>query len=85
VLLPNMEKIRPYAPMAPFADQYETAITTIDAAAQDVVDAIEAQDAAAITATTQALVDALGLYTAVQPQLATYVNDSIEQRRLLLR
>jgi hypothetical protein len=85
VLLPNVEKIRPFAPMAPFADQYEAAITAIDAAAQDVVDAIDAQDPAAITTTTQALVDALGRYSAVQPQLAAFIEQLPEQRRLLLR
>lgn len=85
VLLPNVEKIRPFAPMVPFADQYEAAITAIDAAAQDVVDAIDAQDPAAITTTTQALVDALGRYSAVQPQLAAFVEQLPEQRRLLLR
>ncbi len=85
VLLPNLEKIRTFAPMATFADQYETAITTIDAAAQDVVDAIDAEDPPAITASIQALVEALRLYTAAQPQLATFVQESIAQRRLLLR
>ena len=85
VLLPNLEKIRPFAPMVAFADQYEAAITAIDAAAQDVVDAIDAQDPAAITTTTQALVDALGLYSAVQPQLAAYVEQLPDQKRLLVR
>lgn len=85
VLLPNIEKIEPFAPMAPFAGQYEAAITTIDAAAQDVVDAIDAEDPAAITTTTQALVDALRLYSAVQPQLAAFVQQLPEQKRLLLR
>ncbi len=85
VLAPNYEKIRTFPPMVPFADQYETAISAIDSAADAVVDALDAQDPAAITSTTQALVDALGLYTGVQPQLAAYVNESIEQRRLLVR
>lgn len=85
VLLPNMEKVRTFDPMVPFADQYEAAITSIDAAAEEVVKAIDAEDPAAITASTQSLVEALRLYTAVQPQLATYVQESIEQRRLLLR
>jgi hypothetical protein len=85
VLLPNLDKISIYEPMVPFAERYGDAVRAISPAATDVRSAIDAGDAAAITSSTQALVAALGLYTDVQPELAQWVHDSIEQRRLLLR
>ena len=84
VLLPNMDKITIFEPMRPFATQYETAIRAISGAARSLRSAIDAGDAAAITSTTQDLVDALRLYTDVQPELARWVQESIQQRRLLL-
>ena len=85
VLLPNMAKIEIFEPMRPFAAQYAAAITGIVAAAKAVRSAIDAGDAAAITTTSQALIESFGAYTAVQPELATWVAESIKQRRLLLR
>jgi hypothetical protein len=85
VLLPNLERIRIFEPMVPFADRYEAAIEAIVAAAEALRSAIDAGDAARITSSTQQLVESLELYTGVQPELAQWVNESIEQRRLLLR
>jgi hypothetical protein len=85
VLLPNLDRISIYEPMVPFADRYRTAIRSISAAATSVMAAIDAGDAAGITNSSRELVDSLELYTAVQPELAQWVNDSIEQRRLLVR
>jgi hypothetical protein len=85
VLLPNLEKIGLYEPMRPFADSYGAAIRGMVAAAKAVRSAIDAGDAGAITTSSQALIDSLRAYTDVQPELATWVGESIKQRRLLLR
>jgi hypothetical protein len=84
-LLTNVDRLDGYAPMASFAERYTAAIHAITAAAGALRTAIDAGDAAGITSSTQALITALGLYTAVQPELATWVNDSFRQRRLLTR
>jgi hypothetical protein len=85
VLLPNLDKITIYEPMRPFADQYGAAIRAISAAATTLRTAIDAGDAAGITRSGQDLVAGFQLYTGVQPQLASWVEQSIEQRRLLVR
>jgi hypothetical protein len=85
VLLPNLDRIDIYPPMVPFADQYGAAIRGIIAAAKEARSAIDAQDAGAITTSTEALVESIRAYTDVQPQLASWVEQSIRQRRLLLR
>jgi hypothetical protein len=71
--------------MRPFADSYGAAIRGMVAAAKAVRSAIDAGDAGAITTSSQALIDSLRAYTDVQPELATWVGESIKQRRLLLR
>lgn len=85
VLLPNLEKIEIYEPMVPFAERYGAAMRGIIAAAKAVRSAIDAGDATAITTTTGALIESLGAYTDVQPELADWVEQSIAQRRLILR
>jgi hypothetical protein len=85
VLLPNLAKIDIFEPMRPFADRYGTAIRAISSAAKDLRAAIDGHDAAGITSSSQALVSSLSLYSAVQPELAAWVEQSTEQRRLLLK
>lgn len=85
VLLPNLERIRIFEPMVPFADRYESAIEAIVGAAEALRSAIDAGDGDRITSSARQLVERLELYTGVQPELAQWVNESIEQRRLLLR
>jgi hypothetical protein len=85
VLLPNLDKISIFEPMRPFADRYGAAVRAISAAATALRTAIDLGDAAAIGRSGQDLVAAFGQYSAVQPELATWVEQSIEQRRLLLR
>ncbi len=85
VLLPNLDKINIYEPMRSFADRYGAAIRGIVAAANAVRSAIDARDANAITSSTNELITSLGAYTDVQPELATWVEQSITQRRLLVR
>ena len=84
-LLPNMEKIRTNPAMAAFADDYEAAITAIDAAATRLRDAIDAADAPAIATATQDLLDGLAMYAALQGELAAWVEQMPEQKRMLLR
>jgi hypothetical protein len=85
VLLPNITRIDIFEPMRSFADRYSTAIRSIASAATAVRTAIDAHDAAAITSSSQALVASLSLYTAVQPELAAWVQQATEQQRLLTK
>lgn len=85
VLLPNLEKINLLEAMRPFSDRYGAAIRSISASAKALRDAIDVGDAAAITSSSQQLLGSLSMYTAIQFELASWVEQSIEQRRLLLR
>ena len=85
VLLPNMDKISIFEPMRPFADKYGAAIRAISASAKALRTAIDAGDGPGITASSRDLLAALEQYAEVQPELASWVEQSIEQRRLLLR
>jgi len=83
-LLPNMEKLRLNPAMVPFADKYEAAITSIDDAATQLRDAIDAGDAAAIGTATEELFAGLAAYTALKPELADWIRQMPEQKRMLL-
>ena len=83
-LLPNMEKIRLNTAMVSFADKYEAAITSIDDAATRLRDAIDAGDAAAIGTATEDLFAGLAAYTALKPELADWIRQMPEQKRMLL-
>jgi hypothetical protein len=85
VLLPNLDKITIFEPMRPFADRYGAAIRAISAAAGALRTAIDAGDAGGITRSGQDLIAGFRLYSDVQPELATWVEQSIEQKRLLVR
>ena len=83
-LLPNMEKIRLNTAMVSFADKYEAAITSIDDAATRLRDAIDAGDATAIGTATEDLFAGLAAYTALKPELADWIRQMPEQKRMLL-
>jgi hypothetical protein len=85
ILLPNLDKINIFEPMRSFADRYGAAIRAISAAAKNLRKAIDARDAASITASSQALVAGLTLYTGVQAELATWVEQATTQQKLLTR
>ena len=85
VLLPNVDRIEPYPPMAAFAADYREAITRMDAAAEALRAAIDAGDGPATTAASRDLVESFTLYAAVQPQLAAWVVQIPEQKRILVR
>ena len=85
VLLPNMDKINIYPPMQSFATRYGDAIKAITATAKALRTAIDNGDAAAIPTATQQLLTALEAYSRVQPELASWTEQSIAQQRLLLK
>jgi len=83
VLLPNMVKIRLEPAMRPFADKYEAAIKAISAGGKSLRDAIDKGDAKAIATSTQALLNGLAMYTAIQGELAAWIEQMPEQKRML--
>jgi hypothetical protein len=83
VLLPNMVKIRLEPAMRPFADKYEAAIKSISAGGKALRDAIDKGDAKAIATSTQALLNGLAMYTAIQGELAAWIEQMPEQKRML--
>jgi hypothetical protein len=83
VLLPNMTKIRLNPAMVSFADRYEAAIKQIDDAATRLRTAIDGGDAPGITSATEDVLNGLKAYTAVQPELAAWIEQMPEQKRLL--
>jgi hypothetical protein len=83
VLLPNIEKIRLEPGMVSFADRYEAAITKIDDAATRLRDAIDAGDAPTISTATKDLLAGMADYTALQSELAAWLEQMPEQKRML--
>jgi hypothetical protein len=83
VLLPNMTKIRLEPAMRPFADKYEAAIKAISAGGKSLRDAIDTGDSAAIATSTQSLLNGLAMYTALQGELADWIEQMPEQKRML--
>jgi len=83
VLLPNMVKIRLEPAMRPFADKYEAAIKAISAGGKSLRDAIDRGDAKAIATSTQSLLNGLAMYTAIQGELADWIEQMPEQKRML--
>jgi hypothetical protein len=85
VLLPNVPKLRQTPAMRPFADKYETAIKAISAGGKALRDAIDKGDSKAIATSTEDLLNGLKLYTALQGDLAAWVEQMPEQKRMLTR
>jgi hypothetical protein len=83
VLLPNMDKIRLNPTMVAFADKYEAAIRAISDGGKRLRTAIDGGDAPGIATSTQDLLNGLKLYAAVQPELAAWIQQMPEQKRLL--
>jgi hypothetical protein len=83
VLLPNMAKLRQTPAMRPFADKYEAAIKAISAGGKALREAIDKGDSKAITTSTEALLNGLTLYTALQGDLAAWVEQMPDQKRML--
>jgi hypothetical protein len=85
VLLPNAERLEVFEPMRPLAARYRAAIPEIAGAAREVQTSIDAGDGEAIGTSSSRLARALALYAELQPELASWVEQSIEQQRLLVR
>jgi len=85
VLLPNLDKIEIFEPMRSFGDRYGTAIRAISTAAKALRTAIDSGDGPGITRSSQDLLAGLAQYASVQPELASWVEQSIAQKRLLTR
>ncbi|HEX5013979.1 MAG TPA: hypothetical protein VFV72_07430 [Candidatus Limnocylindrales bacterium] len=81
-LLPNMEKIRLEPGMRSFADRYEAAIKKIAEAATRLRDAIDAGDAPKIASATQDVLAGMTDYTALKPELAAWLEQMPEQKRM---
>ena len=85
VLLVNADRIEPFEPMRAFAAAYREAITLMSSAAKELRAALEAGDGAATTAASRRLIDSFTKYAAIQSQLADWVVQIPEQKRMLVR
>jgi hypothetical protein len=85
VLLDNVDRIEPFEPMRAFAAAYREAITLMASAAKELRAAIEAGDGPATTAASQKLVESFTKYAEIQRQLADFVVQVPEQKRMLVR
>jgi hypothetical protein len=85
VLLENADKVEPFAPMSAFAAAYREAITLMSSAAKELRAAIEAGDGPATTAASRRLVESFTKYAEIQSQLADWVVQVPDQKRMLTR
>jgi len=85
VLLANADRIEPFEPMREFAASYREAISQMSAAAKELEAAIEAGDGPGTTAASRQLIDSFTKYSTIQSQLAAWVVQVPEQKRILVR
>ena len=85
VLLEHADQIDIYDPLKPMAAQYREVVPRIVDAATRLRNAIDAGDAGSIGPASQDLAAALTDYAEIQPQLADWVIQSLEQKRILVR
>jgi hypothetical protein len=85
VLLANADRIEPFEPMRQFAAAYREAITLMSSAAKELRAALEAGDGPATTAASRKLVESFTMYAEIQGQLANWVVQVPEQKRMLVR
>lgn len=85
VLLENVDRIEPFEPMRAFAAAYREAITLMASAARELRTALEAGDGPATTAASRKLVESFTKYAEIQGQLANWVVQVPEQKRILVR
>jgi len=84
VLLSNADRIDIFSPMQPLAAELRVVLPAISGASEDLRTAIDAGDAEAIPTASARLAVALTAYAELQPTLAGFVLEAIEQRRLLV-
>jgi hypothetical protein len=85
VLLGNADRVEPFEPMSAFAGAYREAITLMSSAAKELRAAIEAGDGNATTSASQKLIESFTKYAAIQSQLADWVVQIPEQKKMLVR
>jgi hypothetical protein len=85
VMLANADRIEAYPPMRDLAGRYRTAITAMSTAAKALQTALETGDGPAVTSSSRDLVASFTLYAGVQAELANFVAQMPEQKRLLLQ
>jgi hypothetical protein len=85
VLLPNADRIGVFPPMQALAGNLREVLPRIADAATTLREAIDDRDGEAISASTIELTEALGDYARLQPEIAGWVEQSIDQQRLLVR
>jgi hypothetical protein len=85
VLLANVDRIEPFEPMREFAAAYREAISLMSSAAKELRTALEAGDGPAVTAASQKLIAGFTKYALLQGQLADYVVQVPDQKRILVR
>ncbi len=85
VMLPNADRIEAYPPMRDLAGRYRTAITQMSTAAKALRTALEAGDGPGVTSSSRDLVESFTLYADLQAELADFVVQLPEQKRLLLQ
>jgi hypothetical protein len=83
VMLANADKVEPYPPMAEFARRYRAAIEKMSTSATALQGALETADGPGVTAASAELVESFTLYAQVQPELAGFVAQMPDQKRLL--
>jgi hypothetical protein len=85
VLLPNAERIAVFPPMQALASGLQEVLPRIADAATRLRQAIDDRDGEVISDATIELTEALGDYARLQPELAAWVEQSIDQQRMLVR
>ena len=85
VLLPNVERIAVFPPMQGLAAGLRDVVPRIAQASARLRDSIDDGDGEAISDATIELTEALGDYARLQPEIAMWVEQSIDQQRMLVR
>ena len=85
VLLPSVDRIAVFPPMQGLAEGLRDVIPRIADAATRLRESIDEGDGEAISDSTIELTDALSDYARLQPEIAMWVEQSIDQQRMLVR
>jgi hypothetical protein len=85
VLLPNVDRIAVFPPMQGLAEGLREVLPRIADASTRLRSSIDERDGEAISDSTIELTDALSDYARLQPELAMWVEQSIDLQRMLLR
>lgn len=81
----SVDRISGYPPMATMAGRYRVALAQMLDGSRDLVTALDAGDAAGIVAATGTITTGMQAYGEIRPELADWVNQAIQQQRLLTK